>query len=283
MRQIGVYSYTMLESGHLTPTSYMTDLLAGGRVSFTRDEAIAALGMTARGFLKAAERLQKKGGLVNPRHGFYVVVPPQYLARGAPPPPWYIDDLMKHEGHPYYVGLLKAAELHGATHQAVMQFQIVSDKRIPKIRAGRSILSFFYRKDMEAVSSALIDYKTDTGRMKISSPELTGLDLLRYAHGTGTIDSIATVFSDLGAKMKAQPLQQLAPAFERSVIQRLGYLLDHVKHHHAAEGLHQYLKKQRPLPWIELNPGKRSMKSLEPTERNARWHVLIHRRPELDQ
>jgi predicted transcriptional regulator of viral defense system len=261
----------------------MTDLLAGGRVSFTRDEAIMALGVMERGFLKAAERLQKKGALLNPRHGFYVVVPPQYLARGAPPPSWYIDDLMKHEGHPYYVGLLKAAELHGATHQAVMQFQTVTDKRIPKIRAGRSILSFFYRKDMEAVSSAVVDHKTDTGRMKISSAELTGLDLLRYAHATGTIDSIATVLSDLGAKMKAQPLQQLAPAFERSVIQRLGYLLDHVKHHHAAEGLHAYLEKEKPLPWIELDPGKRAAKSREPAERDAHWHVLVRRRPELDQ
>src|SRR5262249_42581727 len=154
---------------------------------------------------------------------------------GAPPPSWYVDDLMKHEGHAYYIGLLTAAELHGATHQAVMQFQIVTDKRMPKIRAGRSILSFFYRRDMEAVSSALIDHKTDTGRVKISSPELTGLDLLRYAHAAGTIDSIATVLSDLGIKMKARSLQLLAPAFERTVVQRLGYLLDYVNHGRAAE------------------------------------------------
>jgi hypothetical protein len=78
------------------------------------------------------------------------VVPPQYLSRGAPPPSWYIDDLMRHEGHSYYVGLLKAAELRGATHQAVMEFQVVTDKRIPKIHAGRSIISFVYRKDFVA-------------------------------------------------------------------------------------------------------------------------------------
>ena len=40
----------------------------------------------------------------------------------APPPPWYIDDLMRFEDCSYYVGLLKAGELHGATHQAVMEF-----------------------------------------------------------------------------------------------------------------------------------------------------------------
>ena len=36
--------------------------LSGGRVSFTREEAIAALGVTPRGFLKAAERLQQTAG-----------------------------------------------------------------------------------------------------------------------------------------------------------------------------------------------------------------------------
>lgn len=273
----------MMLRSRRTLASYLTDLLAGGRISFTRDEAIAELEVTSRGFLAAAKRLQKKGQLLNPRHGFYVVVPPQYLVRGAPPPQWYIDDLMKHEGHPYYVGLLKAAEIYGASHQAVMQFQTITDKRMPKIRAGRSVLSFFYRKDIGALSGAIVDHKTDTGRFKLSSPELTGLDLLRYMHVTGTIDSIASVLSDLGAKMKAHELQKLAPAFERSVIQRLGYLLAYVKHSQAAEGLHAYLQNEKLLPWVELDPSKRSSKTRKPPERDTRWNVLVHRRPELDQ
>src|SRR5580704_4436638 len=161
---------------------YMTDLLSSGRVVFNRNEAIAALGVSPRGFLAAAERLQRRKALLNPRHGFYVVVPPQFLSWGGPPPAWYIDDLMRYEGHHYYVGLLKAAELHGATHQAVMEFQVVTDKRLPKLRAGRSLISFLYRKDMERVADAVIDQKTDTGRMRVSSPELTALDLLRYSH-----------------------------------------------------------------------------------------------------
>lgn len=60
---------------------------------------------------------------------------------------------MRQEERPYYLGLLKAAELHGATHQAVMEFEVITDKRLPKIRAGRSITSFFNR---------------DTGRMRVS-------------------------------------------------------------------------------------------------------------------
>jgi len=261
----------------------MTDLLSGGRAVFTRDEAIAALGVTPRGFLKAAERQQRRKALLNPRHGFYVVVPPQFLSWGPPPPAWYLDDLMKHEGHPYYVGLLKAAELHGATHQAVMAFQVVTDKRMPNIRAGRSIISFVYRKDMASVANALIDQKTDTGRMKISSPELTALDLLRYAHVAGTLDSIATVLRDLAPKLRPRELTKLAPAFERAVIQRLGYLLDYLKQPEGAAALHAHLQQSKPLPWVELEPHQRPVKSAEPLERNARWNVIVRRRPEPDE
>jgi len=265
-------------------STYMTDLLSAGQAVFTSDEAIAKLGIARRGFLKAAEREQHKKTLLNLRHGFYVVVPPQYLSWHAPPPAWYIDDLMRHEGHAYYIGLLKAAELHGATHQAVMEFQVVTDKRLPRIRAGRSIISFIYRKDMTNVSGAIQDYKTDTGRMKISSPELTAFDLLRYAHVAGTIDSIATVLSDLGKKMRAEPLAKLAPTFEQTVVQRLGYLLDYLKHSKCADALHDYFQHLKPLPWVELEPARvgRKAHSSKP-ERNARWHVLVRRRPEIDQ
>jgi AbiEi antitoxin C-terminal domain len=271
--------------GKLSLPIYMTDLQSAGRVVFTREEAVAALDATPRGFLKAAERQQLRHALLNPRHGFYVVIPPQYHSWGAPPPSWYIDDLMQHEDCPYYVGLLKAAELHGATHQAVMEFQVVTDKRIPKIRAGRSIISFLYRKDMARIADGLEYHKTDTGRMKISSPELTALDLLRYAHAAGTIDSIATVLSDLGAKMRPQPLAKLAPAFERTVIQRLGYLLDRLNYSESAATLHDHLQKSNPLSWVELEPNNRGKKdaSPNPLERSARWNVVVRHLPKLDE
>src|ERR1700677_2638671 len=159
-----------MDSGQRTAfSSYMTRLLSTGSVVFSAEEARKALGVSDGALLDAAERQQRKKHLVSPRRGFYVIVPPQYLAWGAPPPQWYIDDLMRHEGRPYHVGLLKAAELHGATHQAVMEFQVITDKRLPTIRAGRAAITFHYRKDMAAVSAGIEDRKTDTGRMKMSS------------------------------------------------------------------------------------------------------------------
>ena len=269
-----------------TPIStYMTNLLSAGRVVFSRGEARQALGVSDGALLDAAERQQRRQHLISPRRGFYVIVPPQYLAWGAPPPPWYIDDLMRHEGRPYYVGLLKAAELHGATHQAVMEFQVVTDKRLPKIRAGRSAIAFYYRKDMGAVSEGIEDHKTDTGRMKVSTVELTLLDLLRYPHAAGGLDNIATIVSDLGDRISPGKLAALSVSHERSVSQRLGHLLDRFGHSERAEALRAALPQGPAVPWVELEPSQAAdpVFSPEPAERDERWHVIVRRPPERDE
>ncbi len=186
----------MISANRMHLSSYLTELLSSGKAVFSRDEAVRDLGSSRGAFLDAAERLQRRGQLVNPKQGFYVVVPPQFLSWGAPPPSWYVDDLMRREEHPYYVGLLAAATLHGATHHAVMEFQVVTDKKLAELLVGRSRIAFYYRKDMAAVAAGIEGHKTETGRMKVSSVELTVLDLLRYpraggrdrphSHGLGT-------------------------------------------------------------------------------------------------
>ena len=85
-------------------SGYVSGLLSKGRTVFTAEEAQHALGVGRGAFLDAAERLQRREALVNPRQGFYVVVPPQFGSWGAPPPTWYIDALMRHEVQDYYIG-----------------------------------------------------------------------------------------------------------------------------------------------------------------------------------
>ena len=89
-------------------SSYASSLLAAGQGVFSADEAQKEIGISRGAFLDAAERLQRRGQLIRPRRGFYVVVPPQHATAGAPPPEWYIDALMRHEQRPYYAGLLTA-------------------------------------------------------------------------------------------------------------------------------------------------------------------------------
>jgi predicted transcriptional regulator of viral defense system len=265
--------------------NYLTTLQSEGRITFTRGEAITTLGVTQTAFLKAASRLQKRHMLLNPRHGFYVAVPPQFLSWEAPPPAWYIDALMRYEARPYYVGLLKAAELHGATHHAVMEFQVVTDRQLKKIRAGRSWITFHFRKDMDGVQAGITERKTDTGSMKLSTPELTALDLLRYMQVTGGLDAVATVLADLAAHIDSAKLAALATHFERATIQRLGYLMDRLGYGDRAQALHDHLFANGRMPWVALEPERRGNEPAtnKPVERNERWRVKVISHPEIDQ
>ena len=265
-------------------SGFVRGLLSGGRTVFTAEEAKQALGVGHGAFLDAAERLQRRETLLNLRQGFYVVVPPQYATWGAPPPAWYIDALMRREGEAYYVGLLKAAELHGATHQAVMEFQVVSSKRLPRIRAGRNLIVFYFRKDMDAVTEGIEDRKTDTGTMKISSAALTALDLLRYPQASGGIDNVATVLSDLGEKIDPEQLAVLSGAVERPVVQRLGHLLEYLGHDALTGPMLESLHTRRSLPWTELDRQEARDPDFapEPRQRDLRWRVIVRRVPQRD-
>jgi predicted transcriptional regulator of viral defense system len=265
-------------------SSYVSRLLSEGRIVFSREEAQAVLGIGQGAFLDAAERLQRRHSLISPRRGLYVIVAPQFTSWEAPPPTWYIDALMRHEGEPYYVGLLKAAELHGATHQAVMEFQIVTGKRLPRIKAGRSLIAFYFRKDMAAVAGGIEERKTDTGTMKISSPALTALDLLRYPQAAGGLDNVATVLGDLAPRLDAVQLGSLAISAEKPVAQRLGYLLDWLGHRETAGALWESLSARAHFGWVELDRSEARDADFtpEPVARDARWRVTVRRYPELD-
>jgi predicted transcriptional regulator of viral defense system len=266
-------------------SSYASGLLAKGLGVFSGDEAQKEIGISRGAFLDAAERLQQRGQLLRPRRGFYVVVPPQHATAGAPPPEWYIDALMRHEQRPYYVGLLSAAAAHGASHQAVMEFQIVTNKLLPDIEAGRTRIAFSYRKDMATVSAGIEDRKTPSGYMKLSSPELTALDLVRYPQSGAGLDNIATVLSELAERLQPKKLASLSGAFEKAIVQRLGHLVGRLGHPQIAETMFVALSARGSLPWVELDPKQAGDPDLSPprSERDARWRVIVRRPPEIDE
>ena len=80
-------------------TSYVKKRLSEGRIVFTASQAQATLGIGAGVLLEAAQRQRKR--VISSRRGFYVIVPPRVQDEGAPPPAWYIHDLMAHLNRPY--------------------------------------------------------------------------------------------------------------------------------------------------------------------------------------
>jgi len=253
---------------------WLDALQMSGRYTFTRADAEREGPPVER---TSFWRAQREGRLIQPRTGFFVVVPVEYRAGGAPPAAWFIDDLMRFEQLPYYIGLLSAASLHGASPQAVQEFQvIVPDQRRP-IRSGRLRIRFIVQSDQQNVATE--QRQTPTGSMRIATPEQTALDLVRYPLPSGGWDNIASVIRDLAPTIDATKLGTLSRSQDDvRPMQRLGYLFDAIAHaEEPARVLASALAARSPR-YVPLDP-KASTKN---APRNERWHVLMNRAIEID-
>ena len=165
-----------------------------------------------------------------------------------------------------------------------MEFQVVTDKQMRDLQAGRSKIAFYFKKDISSVTSAIEDRKTDTGKMKLSSVELTFLDLLRYPQATGGLDNILTILAELGPKLDPDKMATLGEAFDRSIFQRAGYLLNRAGLAEGAKKLRAFMERGPQPQWVELDPSLRSDPDLAPqvVSRDEQWHVLIRRLAERD-
>lgn len=264
---------------------YIHMSIAKGKTVFTDQEATQALGISQGAFLDAAERLKKKGLLFSPRRGFYLPVPQEFASRKAPPPSYYIDDLMRYEGTPYYVALLKAGEYHGGTHQGVMEFQVISKKRLPVLYVGRSRIKFFYRKELDTLVNGIEERTTYTGYMKLASAALTAFDMLRYPRGCAGLDNIVTVLSDIGLNIKSRQLASLSKQFELPIVQSIGFLLDKLGFEFKTRMLHKAMKKRGILRWTDLNRYEKYIEGGYASSilvRDDKWRVFVRRIPEVD-
>jgi predicted transcriptional regulator of viral defense system len=205
-------------------------------------------------------------------------VPAEYREIGAPPTPWFIDELMKFYQQAYYVGLLSAAALYGAAHQQPQVFQVITNKHLRPVQAGRSFIEFFTKqKILENYSQSM---KTPTGYMQVSWPEITALDLVRYAKASGHLNNVTTVLSELQENFNMQRFKQIIETkdFALPEIQRLGYLLE-LSHanNEIIELLQQWIQAQKPRA-IPLRPDM----PYEKSQLNLNWQLYINEEIELD-
>ena len=258
--------------------NYVDNLQARGYYSFVRSDAQRVLKATDIAFKFAANRLSKKGRITSPHRGFYVIVPAEYQMTGAPPATWFIDELMKFHGLPYYVGLLSAAALHGAAHQQPQEFQVVSSSPLRPIRIGRERIKFFTKKQIGCTPTEM--KKGATGFFLISTPEATAFDLIRYSRSAGHLSHVATVLNELREKISPDRLMEAAKIEgELASTQRLGYLLDYLKDEKLSEPLYKWVKRHNLLP-VPLIPtrkltGKRTS--------NPKWAIIVNEEIEVDR
>lgn len=244
-------------------------LQAGGRYDFRRSDAVAKSGLSADAVKKALQRLTARGRIAKAKEYFFVIVPLEYAAAGGPPPSWFVHDLMSAMGHPYYVGLLTAAGMHGSSHQQPQEFQVVTDRPIRPIVVGRAKMRFYVSKFVSR--AATVDFKTPTGSMRVSTPETTAVDLVRFAKAAGQLDNVATVIAELASKLDAKKLVAAAKVVDDVPnAQRLGFILDQIRARDLSETLRHWVGRQSPGV-VPLRSDRRGHGGrLDP-----RWRVLV--------
>jgi predicted transcriptional regulator of viral defense system len=179
--------------------SPLTDLLDAaerrGKLNLrTADIAQALPGVSAEALRQALHRQQRKGRIVRASRGsmHWVIVPLQDASAGAPPLETWLDAyLSKTLGLPYYVGLLSAAEVYGASPQAVMVTQVMTSSSRRPVQVGRHRLVFL--KSTRIAEKPTRWHATPHGHFKISTPELTALDLVSRQQVAGGIARVTEV------------------------------------------------------------------------------------------
>ena len=237
-----------------------------GSYSFSWEMLNDAFDRSDKALKQALFRLKTKGKIAHVKSGFYVIIPPEFSNVGMIPANLFIDDLMKSLGKQYYVGMFSAAALQGASHQAVMEYYVVTD--YPSVRSVRNkniVINFFTKK--EWANDLILQRKTDAGYINVSCPELTALDLLNY--GNFTINRVATVLEELSESFDSKRLKNTIKHASTTSIQRLGYLLDTVNNGHAYGKVLQHELKKRnvfPVPLSKHGSKKGQI--------NAIWNVI---------
>lgn len=204
-------------------------LMAQGRIAFSMEELKSAFPAKSDAGLKLAlNRLFKKKKAISIHRGFYLLITPQYQSRGILPPSVYIDALMKHLNRPYYVGLLNAAAFYGAAHQQPQEFFVFTN--FPQLRSVTKKGMRVNYISLKEIPEKFLDLrKTESGYLKISSPELTAIDLIHFSKRIGGLSRAATVLNELADEIKPENLNMFfLSQVQAASVQRLGYVLDRI-------------------------------------------------------
>ena len=252
-----------------------------GLYTFSKADILSiGLPITESSIGRSLNRLEHNGMIMSPWQNFYVIIPTEYKLRGLVPPIFYIDKLMQFLNREYYISLLTAAELNGASHQRSMVFQVTMNGR--SVRSGvknGTRMDFFTRQDLPLQFTTKM--KTKSGYVTVSAPELTALDLVADYNKAGGLSRVAEILSELSefTKWNNDKLPLLA-YFNMPTIQRLGYILDLLEQTDQADALYTLmLQKNKNIRKTAL---KAEQEVCESMSFGNRWKIIENYELEID-
>jgi len=254
-----------------------------GRITFSSEELKEQFPeKTVRAIELALNRLISQKKIIPVLKGYYAIIPAEYAMWAIIPPTMYLDALMTYLKRPYYLALLNAAEFYGAAHQKPQQYSVITV--LPPLRDTnkRNIKINFIATRKEIPQKWLKSFKTQTGYIQVSTPELTAADLITFQKEIGGINRACTVLYELMEVVKFGKLDKVFFDYvPTSSIQRLGYLLENeLEQPKQAEIL--YSKAKTHGCKFQKIPLKYS-KPTEDCETNTKWKVIVNEYIEIDE
>jgi len=255
--------------------NYFNELVNSYKYTFTLSELQEHFHLSDKSLLQGLYRYKKNKKIVQIRKEFYGILVPRIAMNGQLSYFEFLDDLMKSLNKNYYVALLNAAALYGAAHQQPQVVYIFSTPPIPR-NIKSSNLFFLSKSNWN--QEFIVQRRTQTGFISVSSPELTALDLCTYIWKFG-VNRVTTILMELYEEMKPSILKKVAKEYDNiSSLQRLGYILENfTENEKLTNAIHSVFQTKKTY-YVPLSPRKEKR-----GEYNHKWKIIINMQIEPDE
>jgi hypothetical protein len=249
-------------------SAFIDARLAAGSVAFPLRDLVKETGLSAAAAKNQLLRLGSQIVRVSRPQQFFLIVSPEHRLVGAPPVLWWLDDYFNWLGHPYYLALQSAAGVYGSNPQALQVTQVITDVPRREIEIGRLRIRFFVKRGIKKTATQAPP--NAFAPIKVSTPEATVFDLVRYASVIGGMGRAVETLIPLLSLMRLSELKQvLETENETATAQRLGYVVERAGSKVLAKAIRDWLPSQMSL--VPLTPTKAGQAS---TQVSQRWRII---------
>ena len=255
--------------------NYFNELVNNYKYTFTLSELKEQFRLSDKSLLQGLYHYKKNKKIVQIRKEFYGILVHRVSMNGQFSYYDFLDDLMKSLDKNYYIALLNAAALYGAAHQQPQIAFVFTNPPAPRnIKAS----GLFFLSKSHWKQEFVVQKKTQTGFVNVSSPELTALDLCTYIWKFG-VNRVTTILMELYEEMKVSRLKKVAKEYDNiSSLQRLGYILDNFTENKKLINAVYAVLQDKKLYYVPLSPKKEKR-----GEYNQKWKIIVNMQVEPDE
>ena len=211
------------------------------------------------------------------RHGWVPAV------NGRIKPQAFMEPMMRHFGHRYYLAGLSAAARHGASHQALFVDHFATSGHLSsRTIRGMTRIEMFHRPDIGVFPTIAQQTRGWNGHLQpiaVSTPEVAVFDLfaLHPFRGCDAKETVACELLDPGPHrppvLDAETLASVALLYPATARQRVGFLLQEMSGHVGRDfdlgPLEATLPSATRTVEFEYSPDR----SEPPIKHDGRWSV----------